>query len=340
MATYKEIKGTNIEILSSDPSYPISGQVWYNSTSNVLKGQGATTTGSWSTGANLNNARAGLAGAGTQTASIVFGGKMHPNTYVGNTELYDGSSWTEVNDLNTGRYNMGSATAGTQTASLAFGGGTSSPDQYLANCESFNGTNWTEVNDMTTGSPGRYGLGGAGTQTAALGFGGYRHDGSGHRLADTETWNGTNWTEVNNLNQNRTGIGGCGANNTAALAFGGTTPPVQAVTELWNGTNWTEVNDLNTARETGASIGISTAALYVGGYTNTFVAITEEWNGTNWTEIADLATARSYGIAGSGSTTSGLVAGGQTAPGTANVSALTEEWLGAGSPTTVTFTDS
>jgi hypothetical protein len=340
MATYKEIKGTNIEILSSDPSYPISGQVWYNSTSNVLKGQGATTTGSWSTGGNLNTARNGNAGAGTQTASIVFGGRTPPNNYVGNTEFYDGSSWTEVNDLNTGRYDLGSATAGTQTASLAFGGGTSGPDNYYALCESFNGTNWTEVNDLTTGNPGRVGLAGAGTQTAALAFGGYRHDGSGHRLADTETWNGTNWTEVNNLNQLRTSLGGCGATNTAALAFGGYDTTQRAYTELWNGTNWTAVNALNTARETQGSIGISTSALCVGGYSTTFVGITEEWNGTNWTEVADLATARAYGIAGAGSTTSGLVAGGQTAPGATNVSALTEEWLGAGSPTTVTFTDS
>jgi hypothetical protein len=38
MATYKEIKGTQIEVLESDPSNPVEGQVWYNSTSNVLKG--------------------------------------------------------------------------------------------------------------------------------------------------------------------------------------------------------------------------------------------------------------------------------------------------------------
>ena len=38
MATYKEIKGTQIEVLASDPSNPVEGQVWYNSTSNVLKG--------------------------------------------------------------------------------------------------------------------------------------------------------------------------------------------------------------------------------------------------------------------------------------------------------------
>ena len=49
MTTYKEIKGTQIEVLESDPSNPVEGQVWYNSTSNVLKGQAANTEGSRST---------------------------------------------------------------------------------------------------------------------------------------------------------------------------------------------------------------------------------------------------------------------------------------------------
>tara|TARA_R110000772_G_scaffold44631_1_gene102631 strand:- start:46 stop:210 length:165 start_codon:yes stop_codon:yes gene_type:complete len=39
MATYKEIHGTNIEILSSDPSNPVIGQIWYNTSSNTLKGR-------------------------------------------------------------------------------------------------------------------------------------------------------------------------------------------------------------------------------------------------------------------------------------------------------------
>jgi hypothetical protein len=37
----------------------------------------------------------------------------------------------------------------------------------------------------------------------------------------TESWNGTSWTEVNDLNTARRDLGGCGATNTAALAFGG-----------------------------------------------------------------------------------------------------------------------
>jgi hypothetical protein len=36
------------------------------------------------------------------------------------TESYNGTSWTEVNDLNTARYDL--AGAGIQTSALAFGG--------------------------------------------------------------------------------------------------------------------------------------------------------------------------------------------------------------------------
>ena len=49
MATYKEIFGTNIEVLASDPANPVTGQVWYNSTDNVVKGAALTTTGAWTT---------------------------------------------------------------------------------------------------------------------------------------------------------------------------------------------------------------------------------------------------------------------------------------------------
>jgi hypothetical protein len=37
MATYKGIKGFNIQTVSSDPPAPFAGQVWYNSTSATVK---------------------------------------------------------------------------------------------------------------------------------------------------------------------------------------------------------------------------------------------------------------------------------------------------------------
>jgi hypothetical protein len=38
MAEYINIKGQNIEVVASDPANPTLGQIWYNSTSNTLKG--------------------------------------------------------------------------------------------------------------------------------------------------------------------------------------------------------------------------------------------------------------------------------------------------------------
>src|SRR5210317_870295 len=136
MSTYKQIHGTDIEVLSSDPANPLEGQVWYNSTSNTVKSF-FINPGSWATGGSLNTARFALAAAGTKTAALNFGGEP-PAT--GATESYNGTSWTELNDLNTARADL--AGAGTQTAALAIAGGNST------STESWNGTSWTAVNAL------------------------------------------------------------------------------------------------------------------------------------------------------------------------------------------------
>jgi hypothetical protein len=61
MATFKEIYGTNVEALASDPANPIEGQIWYNTTSQTLKGY-ALVAGSWATAAPLNTVRRTLNG--------------------------------------------------------------------------------------------------------------------------------------------------------------------------------------------------------------------------------------------------------------------------------------
>jgi hypothetical protein len=106
MATYKGIQGFTIQNLSADPSNPIEGQVWYNSTSNVWKVEEATTAGAWATGNNMGTARRFLAGAGTQTAALAFGGFIPPPV-TGATEEYDGATWTAGGSLGTARYQLG-----------------------------------------------------------------------------------------------------------------------------------------------------------------------------------------------------------------------------------------
>ena len=71
MATYKEIRGVNIQSRDVDPT-AVEGDVWYNATTGKLKV--FASAGAWSTGNNQNvtaNNRAGAKG-GTQTAHLVF----------------------------------------------------------------------------------------------------------------------------------------------------------------------------------------------------------------------------------------------------------------------------
>ena len=77
--------------------------------------------GVWITGANLNTARRDLAGAGSSNTSVLaFGGSTPPSTDVGVTENYNGTSWAEVNDMNTSRNNL--AGGGIATSAMVFGG--------------------------------------------------------------------------------------------------------------------------------------------------------------------------------------------------------------------------
>ena len=138
MAKYSDIKGFTVQTLSSDTF------------ASQLEG------GSWSSGGNVNTARASGGGAGTaQTEALLFGGTGGSN--VANTEQYNGSSWTETADLNNARSLVGGT--GTYTAALAAGG--SSPGQYV---ESWNGSAWTETTDLNTARRGNNGL--FGTQPA------------------------------------------------------------------------------------------------------------------------------------------------------------------------------
>ena len=286
------------------------GQVWYNSSSDVLKGFGKSISlGAWVSGGAMNTGRSKVASAGTYTAALAIGGS--PTTAI--TEKYDGSSWTETGDLNQARSELGGA--GTQTAALAFGGG--SPNYDLT--EKFDGTSWTEVNDLNTGRQGTSGCGF--TNTAALCVGGSNPGYS----ALTEKWDGTSWAESGgDLNTAREFLSSFGS-STAAIAVGGLPPPSgAAITEKWDGTSWTEVNDLNTARQYIAGTGSQATGLAIGGYTTTQLANVEAWDGTSWTEVADIATAKNG--KGAASTTGGVAYA--VAFGGNPASDVTEEWTG------------
>ena len=191
MATYYGTYGQKVQYLASDPSDPQIGQVWYNSTSAVLKVRSATTAGTWASGGTMNTARFSLAGSGTQTAALAFGGTTSggtPGNIPGATEKYDGTTWTNTGTMNTGRFGL--AGAGTQTATIAATGGTNggAPTSPSNASESFNGTSWTSTSPINTT---RRNARGTGLQTAALIFGGQVDGASPNKSAATESWNGS-----------------------------------------------------------------------------------------------------------------------------------------------------
>ena len=100
--------------------------------------------------------------------------------------------------------------------------------------------------------------------------------------ANTEQYNGSSWTEVNDLNTGRDRLGGSGANAGAILAFGGEASPGNvANTEDWNGNNWTEVGDLNTAANFLGSHGTITNTIAALGQISSVTNKTEEWSGSS-----------------------------------------------------------
>ena len=76
---------------------------------------------------------------------MISGGEP-PST--GKTEQWNGSSWTEVAEVNTPRAQGGGA--GTYTDAVLFGGYTFPSSPRTANTEIWNGSSWTEVGDLNT----------------------------------------------------------------------------------------------------------------------------------------------------------------------------------------------
>ena len=300
------------------------GQLWFNYTSSALKGFGKAAgipAATWASGGALNTARRRLLGSGIQTASIAVAG--YSTAAQALAEQYNGSSWTEVSDLNTQRDSGGMAGGAPYTATIYFGGG-NSPGGNTGASETWDGSSWTEVGDLNTARNLAVGFGAS--QTAALGAGGETPP----VVASTETWDGTSWTEVNNLNTARAFAAGTGPTS-VGIVFGGE-PPNIANAEKWDGTSWTETGDLNTGRPSLGGSGSQTLALAFGGKSPA-VGNTENFNGTSWTEVNDLSTVRGGGPMGVGSAVTAIAAGGNNPGG--NLSS-TEEWTADNALATVT----
>ena len=49
MASYATLHGQTVQVIAGDPANPVEGQVWYNSSTNVLKAYDGTSTVTFTT---------------------------------------------------------------------------------------------------------------------------------------------------------------------------------------------------------------------------------------------------------------------------------------------------
>jgi len=323
MTTFKEIRGTLIKSLSSDPSPAAAGEMWYNSTSQTLKGQ--LLVGAWASGGNMNTARSQIAGFGIQTAAIYAGGYAYgPNSYQNASEEYNGSAWTSTPNM---PVTLGfRVPAGTTAAGLASAGhDNSSPN----NTSEWDGSGWTNGGNVNNGG---YGAIGSGSQTAAFIVG--SSEPPNRPNTQTEEYNGSAWTVVpGTLNTGR-GNGSSSGSQTDGIYSGGA--PSSTLSENYNGTVWaggaTLITGMNRSAASGGTAP-SNSVMIAGSASTTTVV--QETDGTSWFAATSLGTGRgpqSAGGAGA-SASSSLVAGGNSPSITA-----TEEFTKAAA--TKTFTTS
>ena len=314
MATYEDLYGKRIKVFDSDPTLTSSyeGQVWYDSSTGVLKSVVALE--SFISVSALNTARDYLqvGSVGTQTAGIAFGGRTHPpESFKNETEEYNGSGWSESGNLNDARFS--GAGFGTQTAAVMAGGNrpSGSPDGR-SDVEEYDGSSWTNATDIPTG---RYGAMGAGTLTAGIVAGGATGNYPFTAQSTSFEYDGTNWTSGGTMNKGRW-IGASGGPQTAALFFGGfdtTSSPNTTNTESYDGTSFTALSALPTAVSSNMGSGDTSSAVSYGGGNPSAVTTAFTWDGSSWsTSPATLGTARNRGS--SSGTGSAAITGGGSPP--------------------------
>jgi hypothetical protein len=323
MAEYINIKGQNIEVVASDPANPTQGQIWYNSTSNTLKGLGLAPA-SFATGANRNTSSTKFNGGGGDTsAGLTYGGDNGAsNNNI--TEEYNGTSWSGGGNLPAPRTQVNCGTAvGTQTAGICFGGFA----PYLSSTIEYDGSAWGSGGNMSVARTTPMGLG---SQTATLSFTGYK-GGSPAQSNSTEEYDGTSWTTSGNY-PGVTNNGGAAGIQTAGTGFAGSGPsPVRSTTNFYDGATWTAGPSYPGTTEGVRGLGTQTDIVSFGESTSTSL-----FDGSSWTSSITSPSVITGGAA-MGTTSLALYTGGNGPPG--NGTTTTLDYTGAG-PTTVTITAS
>ena len=230
-------------------------------TDNTIKFDGI----SFHASADILEARSAVVGAGTQNAAAIFAGQTPVSPYrqyVGYTEHYNGSTWSEQADR-TGT-ELGGGGFGTQNAAVAVGGRVDASPNYPNATEIWNGTSWSEGPDAAE-QRRQFGSGGS-SDAGMLAGGGFHPSGP---WPGAQVWNGTTWSSVTNMPQYAFGASLAGDSNRAHVNGAHFQHNGGRLSQVWNGTAWANGPFWGTSRYRGFqgtnSAGIASCNMFVGG---------------------------------------------------------------------------
>jgi hypothetical protein len=197
------------------------------------------------------------------------------------TELWNGITWTEVNDMvdaNASYGIAGNACAAIYQQTYPFG---------TTKNQCWNGTNWSEVADGGYAASNKQG---DGTANAAIFSGGHTPS----NTAAVSEWNGSVFYDGPNMPTAKTDHAQAGFQN-AAYVFGGNAPASPSTeTVKYDGTSWATDVNLPQGIRAHTGSGTSNAALSAAGSEPATTANTNEYNGVAWHAGGALSSARKY----------------------------------------------
>jgi hypothetical protein len=314
MATYKSIVGQKINKVSSDPSEATTGQMWYNSTTQSLRGLAVVeafvsqTNLPTKTAYNTSFGQAvpttvsagGMAGPGPAPTAAVF--------------EFNGLGWASGGTLpSTGKESARGF--GTLTAGAIAGGSPGASPAGSTDTSEYDGSSWTSGGALPTSVQAAHTWG---TQTAGFLTGGRGNGPPFPKESASYTYNGTSWTGSTAMPAGRQ-FGGSSSSSpqTSALVFNGQNPSNTNDTIEWDGSSWATAPNVTFTATQIASGGTATAALSAGGDTppGGMGTASSKYDGTSWATGASLSTGR-RATTGQGATgTTSMVIGGDTNSG-------------------------
>jgi hypothetical protein len=233
------------------------------------------------------------------TRILLFGGNAVGTSpgVLGDTWIWDGSTWTEVvvNPSPPPRFDHAMATANGQT--VLFGGVDASQGTNLGDTWTWDGTGWTELTPIgaTPSARNSHGMAALGGTVILFGGSGVGADGGSGYLNDTWTWDGAAWNAISTVTAPppRVNLAMATLGNTVVV-FGGQDALGNSLgdTWTWDGQTWTQAPLSNgvtpTARSSGAMATLSGKAYLLGGF-NAQQGLPNDtwaWDGTNWTPVS------------------------------------------------------